>query len=248
MSLSPTTAPFWRKVGALCATLGVLLLASCGGGGGGEPAPPPPTTVRGFANHGQTCAISSVLQVLMHDPELRRTAHAALPEAKLESLHAAYADASTDHGAFDTLYRNTTLAFIQQRHAPVGQPGSALDVTQLWEDTAYGLNLPLSFVTSIDEIAALRAKGERVIGFVLFDKEPEVGDLPTGYASFTDLPDPDQLSALVVNTGGHFVTYAHIDSQWWELSDASMARVDTAQLQDLVACGRQGIVFAVYRH
>ncbi len=203
--------------------------------------------LRGFANHGNTCAISSLMQVLMHDEGLRQQAHTTHPDAGFDRLHQAYIDDTVDTDTFNTLYRDTALAYIQQRHRPREQPGQILDVSEVWGADNYGLGLELHPIFDWSEFAAARSAGARVIGFGLHAPGGTHYTDISGYASYADLPEQDKLSALVVNTGGHFVSYVHIGTQWWYFSDSHLSRVSDEQVRGIRTCGRQGIVFAVYQ-
>ncbi len=218
--------------------------------GGQDAAPAPqqaPRGLRGFHNFGNTCAISSLMQVLMHDADLRRQAQDTHPDAQLDVLHAAYIDDSIDPATFNAIYRYTTLSYLQRHHAARNRRGTVLDVTELWNRTDVGLGLPLDFVMGIDQIDALRRQGQRVIGFMLPTTATDEFEGQSGYASYADLLEPNRLRALVVNTGGHFVSYVHIGTQWWYFSDSHLRRVSDEEVRGIRACERGGIVFAVYQ-
>ena len=249
----PSTPPTSEAVVAQSAPSGSstpLLAPSTGAQAAPHPtasaAPPPRRSgaPHGLRNHGNTCAVSSVVQLLMHDDLLREQAQRLNANLLLDALHASYHGAPTTAAELDAVYTASVLNEIQRRYSAQEVPGQALDVVTLWSHSE-GLGLPLAIVQDpLTEIPSQRAyAGERV--FTLHPRGTSPAE-QAGYASFADLPDPEQLRGFVYNTTGHYVAYVRIKGQWWRFSDEHLHHANEAEVAALRAQGQCGIAFAVY--
>ncbi|OIQ79119.1 ubiquitin carboxyl-terminal hydrolase [mine drainage metagenome] len=253
MTPSATAANYRRKVRTLFASLSTVLLAACGGGDGedttgrrvSESATSRQATtgkVHGLRNHTNTCAIGSVVQLLMHDEPLRKQAQRSNPELHLDLLRDAYHGNSNAADELDAVYAANVLHPIQARYAKRAAPGSLIEAADLWSH-ADGLQLPLYFVADPPREIPLqrREHGERVFGFLAEGS----GD-GSGYVNFADLPERDQLRGLVYNAGGHYVAYVRVDGRWWLFNDSQAIAIDELRMHRLRANEGCGVAFVVY--
>ena len=252
MKPSAAAAIYRRKVRTLFASLSTVLLAACGGGGDtSDPRTDESMASRqatsakthGLRNHANTCAIGSVVQLLMHDEALRKQAQRANPELNLDLLSAAYHGNSTTADELDTAYSANVLHPIQARYAKQAAPGSLIEAADLWSH-AEGLQLPLYFVADPPrDIPQLRREhGERVFSFYAEGS----GD-GSGYVNFADLPERNELRGLVYNASGHYVAYVRIDGRWWLFNDSQAIAVDELRMHRLRATEGCGVAFVVYQ-
>ena len=236
-----------RRFGAVLTALSATLLAAFGYGklqeAQASAAPRTIASPRGLRNHGNTCAIASVMQLLLHDEPLRLAAQRNNPELRLDLLHAAYYDASQTAADVDAAYATGVLHAIQRRYARQAAPGSLIEATDLWAHSE-GLALPLQFVADPprDIPRQRREHRRRVFGFFAS------GDgSASGYVSFADLPMRDELRGLIYNAGGHYLAYVRIDRRWWQFNDGNATTVDEPRMHQLRAQGARGIACAVYQ-
>lgn len=254
MSPVATAEIYRRKFRTLLTSLSTALLAACGGGdaadstGRGAETPsrsvqPATRNAHGLRNHANTCAIGSVVQLLMHDDALRQQVLRSHPELGVDLLHAVYHDASKTEDEIDEVYASRVLPALQSRYAKRAEPGELIEAADLWSHDE-GFQLPLFFVADAPRKVPQqrREHGQRVFGFISAGS----GD-GSGYVSFTDLPERDQLRGLVYNAGGHYMAFVRVAGRWWMFNDSEANPVDELRMRQLRAQDGRGVAFVVYQ-
>lgn len=216
----------------------------------GDLAQDPAQGLRGLPNPDNDCFVNATLQLLTHLPGLREVALANLQNAQMAPQHAALQEflAAYESGSAEQLHDRHHALLVQLRQLPgfpaADEPGSLLD---LWanapDSPTPGLDLPSATVVDLNQMQNLYAQQHRVFSMGVH----QVGQVQTnGPVDYQWLPHPEQLVAMVYNTGGHYIAFLRQHDQWWRLSDAQVQAIDLPQLQGLPIGAGQGFELVIY--